>query len=219
MGSLSTGITNSTGVASVTVTGLSSDTTFTATYSNVSDTCSVIVQSFGFEDTFTGSTLDSNWVTYGASVTTTVSNGALTMTKSSGGVGGIYYNKQITGDYKITLEVASSTYNCYCFGIIRNGNNNGYNFYQAQPNYSFEYMNLTDTGSESSVKNYGSMSISHNNSTIVMEVIKDTSVKIYKNGTLQKTYTLTNGTTDGYVGFKQCCGRSAVINSIKVEAL
>ena len=41
--SVYTGITNSNGVATVTVTGISSTTTFTATYSNVSDTCSVTV--------------------------------------------------------------------------------------------------------------------------------------------------------------------------------
>ena len=42
--SLYTGITDSTGVASVVVTGLNSTTTFTCSHSNVSDICTVIVQ-------------------------------------------------------------------------------------------------------------------------------------------------------------------------------
>ena len=41
--SLITGITNSSGVASVTVSNLSSDTVFTCSYSNVTDTCTVTV--------------------------------------------------------------------------------------------------------------------------------------------------------------------------------
>lgn len=44
MGSLSTGITNSTGVAEVTVTGVSGTVTFTGIYSNASATCTVIGQ-------------------------------------------------------------------------------------------------------------------------------------------------------------------------------
>ena len=41
MGSLSTGLTNSEGIASVTVTGITADTTFTCSYSNVTDNCTV----------------------------------------------------------------------------------------------------------------------------------------------------------------------------------
>lgn len=44
------GITNSSGVASVTVSNVSTATTFTASYSNVSDTCTVTVQTYGFYD-------------------------------------------------------------------------------------------------------------------------------------------------------------------------
>lgn len=42
-GSFNTGLTDSTGVATVTVTGITTDTTFTATYSNVTATCTVTV--------------------------------------------------------------------------------------------------------------------------------------------------------------------------------
>lgn len=46
MGSLSTGITNSSGVAEVTVSNISGTVTFTCTYSNVSDTCTVTSSSY-----------------------------------------------------------------------------------------------------------------------------------------------------------------------------
>ena len=48
--SLYTGITDSNGLASVTVTNISAETTFTATYSNVSDTCTVTTQNIIFDD-------------------------------------------------------------------------------------------------------------------------------------------------------------------------
>lgn len=48
--SLYSGITNNEGVASVTVSNISAETTFTASYSNVSDTCTVTVSQFIFYD-------------------------------------------------------------------------------------------------------------------------------------------------------------------------
>ena len=48
--SLYTGITNSNGIATVTVSNVSSETVFTCSYSNVSDTCTVTVQQYLFYD-------------------------------------------------------------------------------------------------------------------------------------------------------------------------
>lgn len=50
--SFNTGLTDSTGVATVTVS-VSAETTFTASYSNVSATCTVVVQSYLFYDDVT----------------------------------------------------------------------------------------------------------------------------------------------------------------------
>ena len=50
MGSLSTGITNSSGIASVTVSNISAETTFTCSYQSVTDTCTVTVQTYIFYD-------------------------------------------------------------------------------------------------------------------------------------------------------------------------
>ena len=46
--SLYTGITNSSGIASVTVSNISAETTFTCSYQSVTDTCTVTVQTYIF---------------------------------------------------------------------------------------------------------------------------------------------------------------------------
>ena len=61
--SLCSGITNSSGVASVTVSNISAETTFTATYSNVSDTCTVTVPSYLYYDACNSSANLSNYTT------------------------------------------------------------------------------------------------------------------------------------------------------------
>ena len=58
--SLITGITNSSGVASVTVTGLSSDTLFTCSYGGVSDTVTVTVPASLIQTTLTSVQTDDN---------------------------------------------------------------------------------------------------------------------------------------------------------------
>ena len=80
MGSLSTGITNNDGVAEVTVTGISGTVTFTCTYSNVSDTCSVVYSTYLFYDECTSATGLSN---YGSSVLIRGTNAAITLTYDS----------------------------------------------------------------------------------------------------------------------------------------
>ena len=63
--SLYSGITNSNGIATVTVTGLTATATFTCTYQNVSDTATVTVQTYIFYDDCSSSAGLSN---YGSSV-------------------------------------------------------------------------------------------------------------------------------------------------------
>ena len=58
-----TGITNNNGVAEVTVTGVSAETTFTATYSNATATCTVTVPSYLFYDECNSSTGLTNYGT------------------------------------------------------------------------------------------------------------------------------------------------------------
>lgn len=72
--SLYTGITNSAGKAEITVS-VSSTTTFTCSYSNVSDTCTVIVSTFIYSSDMTSD--DGNWVRTGGSATITYNSSGL----------------------------------------------------------------------------------------------------------------------------------------------
>ena len=78
--SLYTGITNTNGIATVTVTGISGTVTFTGSYSNVSDTCSVIVSQHLFYDACDSS---SGLSQYGTSECVRGTNATITMTYDS----------------------------------------------------------------------------------------------------------------------------------------
>jgi len=75
-GSVYNGITNSQGIASVTVSNISTATTFTASYSNVSDTCTVTVQTYLIYDDASvdnSSTLFGSYISLRSSGTNSVS--------------------------------------------------------------------------------------------------------------------------------------------------
>lgn len=63
--SLYSGLTNSSGIATITVSGITSNTTFTASYGNVSDTCTVTVSNVIFSD---DCTTDKTSTTWGSSI-------------------------------------------------------------------------------------------------------------------------------------------------------
>ena len=79
--SLYTGITNSNGIAEVTVTGVSGTVTFTCTYSNVTDTCTVESSQYLFYDECTSADGLSN---YGNSVYVKNTSSTLTLSYDSG---------------------------------------------------------------------------------------------------------------------------------------
>ena len=212
--------TDSNGVATFNLNNITTGGTYTASYSGVTATANVTISTVIWEDDFNRSTLGSNWIPFGASCTTTVSNENLALYKSSGSNGGIYYNQQVTGDYKVTIEYVSGSYDDYAIGMKRNTNNNGFLLYELQPKYAYQYDNFLDTGSISSNQYSTRVNNSYSSATtIVFEVTKDTEVKVYIDGTLKNTYAIQGTTTDGYVGIFQCCGRTTTINSIKVEPL
>lgn len=215
--SFNTGLTDSTGVATVTVS-VNSETTFTASYSNVTDTCIVTVSSIIWEDDFNRSTLGSDWVTFGTGANASISNNQLVLTRSGNGRGGIYYNTPVTGDYKITLDFASGDYDNVNLGIAISGTS--WKCYEVEPKWYFGYITINSSGTiSSSLHEQRTSGITYTSATIVYEIIQDTSIKMYINGTLKGTYNCQDGTTDGYIGITQCCGRTSKYNSIKVEAL
>ena len=215
--SLYTGITDSTGLATVTVS-VNSETTFTASYSNVTDTCIVTVSSIIWEDDFNRSTLGSDWVTFGTGANASISNNQLVLSRTGDGRGGIYYNTPVTGDYKITLDFASGDYDNVNLGIAISGTS--WKCYEVEPKWYFGYITINSGGKiTQSLNEQRTSGITYTSATIVYEVIQDTSIKMYINGTLKGTYNCQDGTTDGYIGITQCCGRTSKYNSIKVEAL
>ena len=217
-GSVYNGITNSQGIASVTVSNVSTATTFTASYSNVSDTCTVTVSSIIWEDDFNRSSLGSDWVTFGTGANASISNNQLVLTRNGNGRGGIYYNQQVTGDYKITLDFASGDYDNVNLGIAISGTS--WKCYEVEPKWYFGYITINSSGNiSSSLHEQRTSGINYTSATIVYEVIQDTSIKMYINGTLKGTYNVQDGTTDGYIGVAQCCGRTSKYNSIKVEPI
>ena len=92
--SLYTGITDSTGVAEVTVTGISGTVTFTCTYSNVSDTCTVTTSSVIYQPALDGTETKKQ-----ISGTTTISNGVMTC-----GASYLTPGWDNTGNWKLTFE-------------------------------------------------------------------------------------------------------------------
>lgn len=216
--SFNTGITNSTGVAEVTVTNVTGTVSFTCTYNNVTDTCTVVGSSVIWEDDFNRSSLGSDWVTFGTNANASISSNQLVLTRNGNGRGGVYYNTPVTGDYKITLDFASGDYDNVNLGIAISGTS--WKCYEVEPKWYFGYITISSSGTiSSSLHEQRTSGITYTTATIVYEVIQDTSIKMYINGTLKGTYNVQDGTTDGYIGVTQCCGRTSKYNSIKVEPL
>lgn len=90
----------------MTVNNISSETTFTATYSNVSDTCTVTTQTYLYAPA-----LDGTETLTQLSGTTTVSNGVL-----SGGAGYLATGWSNSVDYELTFEglFESNDYSAIC---------------------------------------------------------------------------------------------------------
>lgn len=216
--SLYTGITNNDGIAQVTVSNISGTVTFTCSYSNVSAQCTVVVSNVIWEDDFSTG-LSSNWVSVGKNGSVSVSNNQLNVSCSTdGGRAGAYYNQIVTGSYKVTVDLARASYDSYAFGLKLDTNN--WTYYESQPKWSTGFQTVPNTGGRATTSNESRTSgVSYTTATLVFEIVQDTNIKIYVNGSLKQTYTCSNGTTDGYVGIVQCCSRTTKINSIKVEPL
>lgn len=112
-GSVYNGITNSQGIASVTVSNVSTATTFTASYSNVSDTCQVIVSSYIFYDDASvdhSSTLFGNHISLRNSGTATVgynANGYYTLTNTRNSAEAFIEFPLLQGIYNKSFKVTA----------------------------------------------------------------------------------------------------------------
>lgn len=209
-GSLYTGLTDSSGVATVTVTGVSSETTFTASYSNVTDSCIVTVSSLIWEDNFTTAT--NNWLKQGNGGTLTRGNGTLSWNYSngSGKHNCCYYNQRVTGNFKITATFSNGNYDTIVLGVDPSDN---FKRLGIQPKWSYElYTNETPSNTTRLYATYNYPV------TIVIERV-GTTVKLYINDSLYTTFTWLVSSLDGYIGIDQCENRTTTCTSFKVEAL
>ena len=196
-------------MATVTVS-VSAETTFTASYSNVTDSCIVTVSSLIWEDNFTTAT--NNWLKQGNGGTLTRGNGTLSW-KYSNGSGKhncCYYNQSVTGNFKITATFSNGNYDTIVLGIDPS---NSYKRLGIQPKWSYDlYTNETPSNA---VRLYGTYNYPV---TLVIER-ENTTVRCYINGTLLKEFTWTACSLDGYIGIDQCENRTTTCTSFKVEAL
>ena len=128
-GSLYTGLTNSNGIAQVTVSNISGTVSFTCSYQSVTDTCTVTEQTYLFYDDCTS---DRSNEYANASIQASSRTNYLTLTYNSNGYytiqatnnEGNHYAKWITAlngkdNLKFTCEVSTNTFNgVNHFGII-----------------------------------------------------------------------------------------------------
>ena len=163
--SLYSSITNSNGVAEVVVSNISTDTTFTCSYSNVNDTCTVTVPTYLYYDipdsdrssTYTDKSLQrSNYTNY--IPLTYNSAGYYTIQASSGNTDYNHYVKVIptlTGEnnIKFSCEVKTNIFDGgNRFGILV-GDNNAYKSQKFQiASNKLEILTLVGPATESNVK-------------------------------------------------------------------
>lgn len=209
--SVYTGITDNTGVATVTVT-VNSETTFTASYSNVSDTCIVTVSRIIYQPALNGTEAITTIETY----TPTISNNELV-----NGCGYLTNGWDNTIDWELTFEYYVTGDNNGYLVIPKGTTTRDYNGIQQW--YSNQ-LNFRVNGSSPSGN------ISHATSTNQWIRVKVTKVgyvwEVYYNDILKTTWNASSYASTLDTWTEMCIGldrnsnrNSAKIRNIKVEAL
>lgn len=230
-GSAYNGITNTNGLASITVS-VSSETTFTCTYSNVSDTCTVIIPVYLFYDDCSSSSRLSE---YGSSVALTSSR-ASTLTYVSS-ENAYYFNRSSSGDsftgfqipittydnIKITLKAKLSATSAYCqFGVYIKQSSNVFEFLRIRGDKVLDgFKNNTNSslGSNSNVASFNTayyyLEISYTGTSRAIKVY-DANRDLVKEWNLSSVQTYTSPVF--YIAHNNN-STGAYIKEIKVEAL
>lgn len=210
--SLYTGITNSTGVVEVTVSNITSDTTFTCNYSNVSDTCTVTVSRVIYQPALDGTEAITTIRTY----TPTISNNELVS-----GCGYLTNGWDNTIDWELTFEYYVTGDNNGYLIIPKGTTSRDYNGIQQW--YSNQ-LNFRVNGSSPS-GNITNATVT--NQWINVKVTKVGYVwKVYYNDILKTTWNASSYASTLDTWTEMCIGldrdsnrNSAKIRNIKVEAL
>lgn len=192
--SVYTGITNQNGVAEFSLTGLSTSATYTCSYSNVTDTCTVTVTvpTYVFYDTGVSGTANTNYVKSHTGVNAVVSSTGTTVSSTT--YADCYYiaNVLLPNDWIAEFTIVSVNK----FGGIAFLNSS--KAFQ----YSVEY-NLFDSPMGLEWRVGDTHPLISNDYTIpsTIKLIKEgTSLEIYLNDTLISTKTIPDIT--GYLGWK-----------------
>lgn len=213
-----TGTTNSSGVATATVS-VSATSTITATYNNVTDTCTVTVQTaVYYANDFSDSSTISDFTDCKGTITKSITGGELVLTAPNNGDFRVYCNqaKLPKGDWKVTIN--STTYNYLLLNIGYDPNDANNTIFDITWNYSWSLIKLDSNMNQTQVKSSSSIGLG-TTGVWVFEYVNKV-MKIYRNGTLKSTYDLNSyDTIGGYVVVGDCCNRTNNISELIIEEL
>lgn len=188
-GSVYNGITNNQGIANVTVSNVSTATTFTASYSNVSDTCTVSLATYLFYDSGVTGSANTDYTKSNSRIVISVDSTGTTVSSTANSDCYYYENVLLSGDFRAEFTIV----NVVAFGGIAFLNSSKskqwaleYNFYDSP--YGIQW------NSNDWLSNDPTMG-----KTIKLERI-GTTLNIYLENTLIGTKTVTSA--DGYLGWK-----------------
>ena len=241
--SLYTGLTDSTGLATVTVTGVSSETTFTATYQGVSDTCTVTVQTgpLFYDDCSTDNTnlydTTTNWTKSSFTFDSSNSCYAMSRTSSPSGMCTLWIKDlTVTDQVKITVDMkigTSGSQNTQAGPLVMNSaKTKGFlamieSWSSSTGAYSLGTINAPTGTHGTKVVNDQSLGVNAKSYWLTYEMsINSSSVElnIYNGSTKIKTGTVSSSqldSTGNIVGFLMSydSGAKVYLKNLKVEAL
>ena len=231
--SLYTCLTDSDGVGTVTVTGVTAETTFTASYSNVSDSCTVTVSSVIYSDDCTTdkSSNYSGGITFRnssnlISLSYDSTNQRYTLTENHATAHNLhiipldnYVNIKIEYDFQF-----GNSNTGYYYGLIMYKDSNDNITFNLSTNEFFKGQTVNGSYTETKTKSVSSMTGKwlHYEITIQSKVM---TVKLYKDDSLYHTETWNISDTIwdnahyGFAGWGKSSGTTAYVKNINVEAL
>jgi len=227
--SFNTCITNSSGVGSVTVNNISAETTFTASYSNVSDTCTVTVPSYLFyDDCSTDRRSEYSFISGGSwkttgSVSYDSTNHCYNITTASiEGMNGLKVNDLTVGNCKITAKLQYNSTNAnrqFGIGLL----NNTSTFIYARYESNAAGINIVENNA--TVKKSSTQSLStntwytfeliRNGTTLTMSVYNDSGTLLKS---IETSSSILSGTDIPYLYFYGG-SKNYKIKEVKVEAI
>lgn len=205
-GSVYNGITNTNGLASITVS-VSSDTTFTCTYNNVSDTCTVTVQSYLYQSDMT--TDDGNWTkssSSGMSITYSTNGCTVKGTTSSDRTYNLSSSITLPTNFVVEYDITA-----YALGAY----NNSTEFVVHNSRIIFENTKLCIRPMNNN-DNITTMDSPATPIQIKVEVNNGT-ISTYVNGSLFGTSSVMSSYKN--IGFKTYNNRSITVKNLRISAL